>query len=555
MHIPNYRIEKKIGQGGMAVVYLAVHEIMQRQVALKVMLPHLSQDKGFKESFLREGQVIAQLEHPNIVRIYDISITDDIYYMSMEYHSGGTLKDRLLNKKYSIAFCITLLQQIGAGLTLAHQRGYIHRDIKPANILFSKDNIATLADFGIAKLQNITSDLTKMGYIMGTAQYMSPEQSTTQILDQRSDIYSLGLVFYEMLTGEKVVRNKTGLQAMYHHTNLPIPILPDNYQHLQSVLNKVLARNANDRFSTVNEFIETLITTNNSYQAEPQKPQRNHKSQPVKKSPLLLTRWIKPILTTATLAIMLLTGFFFYLNEKNKELNPINTTEQKVSNEAVSPELIPQEKLQPAKHPIKKISYLYQPHNYYNKLEQELALLTEETVELLTLSPDNEQAQQTRDNILKRYHSFALMLLKSMRIDKAKTIINTGLKLSTTYKPLKNLKKAIERRPETLSETENKHIQALMNEAKIHTQAGRYVLPTEKNALDSYQKILVLAPRNEAAVEKINAISSIFENKIENNLDKNTYEANELLNQALALFPFNEKLLQFQNKIKTINNL
>ena len=202
--IPNYTIEREIGEGGMATVYLAVQDMLHRYVAIKVMRPELTQDKNFRQSFLSEGSTIANLEHSNIIRIYDIGITDDtVFYMAMEYLSGGNLKERLDKGKLSYSHTIFILEEVANGLAYAHKKGYIHRDIKPANILFRDDGIAVLSDFGLAKLQDSSGELTRLGFTKGTIQYMSPEQAITTDLDQRSDIYSLGLVFYEMLTGDK----------------------------------------------------------------------------------------------------------------------------------------------------------------------------------------------------------------------------------------------------------------------------------------------------------------------------------------------------------------
>jgi serine/threonine protein kinase len=259
--IPNYTIEREIGEGGMATVYLAVQDMLQRYVAIKVMRPELTQDKNFRQSFLSEGSTIANLEHTNIIRIHDIGITDDtVYYMAMEYLSGGSLKERLDKGKLSYSHTVFILEEVANGLAYAHKKGYIHRDIKPANILFRDDGIAVLSDFGLAKLQDSSGELTRMGFAKGTIQYMSPEQAVTTDLDQRSDIYSLGLVFYEMLTGNKAFLAESSIQAIHQHTVVAPPSLPVEYAFLQPVLDKVLAKSPDQRYQNVSDFIKAIKT-------------------------------------------------------------------------------------------------------------------------------------------------------------------------------------------------------------------------------------------------------------------------------------------------------
>jgi len=245
----------------MATVYLAVQDMLHRYVAIKVMRPELTQDKNFRQSFLSEGSTIANLEHSNIIRIYDIGITDDtVFYMAMEYLSGGNLKERLDKGKLSYSHTIFILEEVANGLAYAHKKGYIHRDIKPANILFRDDGIAVLSDFGLAKLQDSSGELTRLGFTKGTIQYMSPEQAITTDLDQRSDIYSLGLVFYEMLTGDKAFLADSTIQAIHQHTAVEPPSFPAEYAFLQPILDKVLAKNPDQRYQTVADFLVAIKT-------------------------------------------------------------------------------------------------------------------------------------------------------------------------------------------------------------------------------------------------------------------------------------------------------
>ena len=256
--IPNYTIERELGRGGMATVYLAVQDMLHRYVALKVMLPELIRDESFRKSFLSEGSTIASLQHSNIVSIHDIGITDDsVFYMAMEYLSGGSLREILTKGKLSYSHIVFILEELASGLSYAHKKGYIHRDIKPGNILFRDNGVAVLSDFGIAKLKGSSGDMTRMGFTQGTLQYMSPEQVTTSSLDHRSDIYSLGLVFYEMLTGDRSFFTNTSLQNILQR---PIPQLPDEYAFLQTVLDKVLSTKPEERYQDADEFVRAIKT-------------------------------------------------------------------------------------------------------------------------------------------------------------------------------------------------------------------------------------------------------------------------------------------------------
>ena len=270
IEIPNFTIEKEVGRGGMALVYLAEQDMLGRKVALKVLLPDMVKDETLRNSFLSEGKTIANLEHPNIVRIHDIGIVNEsIFYMAMEYLSGGTLKERLVESKLSYEVSLKFLTEISKGLSYAHSKGYIHRDIKPGNILFRDDGTAVLTDFGIAKLQDTSGDLTRLGFTLGTVQYMSPEQATTTELDSRSDIYSLGLVFYEMLTGQKAFKADSNIQAIHQHTTVPPPKLPEEYAFLQSVMDKVLAKEPSARYQSSDEFVYAVQTAKHIPAAAP----------------------------------------------------------------------------------------------------------------------------------------------------------------------------------------------------------------------------------------------------------------------------------------------
>ena len=257
IQVANYRIEKEIGRGGMATVYLAIQESLERKVALKVMSPALAADPLFCKSFLREGKIIAQFNHPNIIVIYDIGVSNFNYYMAMEYVGGGSLSARI-EKGLSPQTALTIMRQVGGALGYAHERGFIHRDVKPANILFRDDGTALLTDFGIAKSIGTAGELTQMGYMAGTPYYMSPEQATGKKADARSDLYSLGILFHEMLTGKKPYVADETIAVMNMHLNSPLPRLPARFAQFQPFLDRLIAKDPDDRFSSAAEMIRAL---------------------------------------------------------------------------------------------------------------------------------------------------------------------------------------------------------------------------------------------------------------------------------------------------------
>lgn len=252
LQIPGYRIIRKINQGGMSTVYLAIQMSVGRIVALKVMNPSLTNDPAFSERFQREATIVGQLSHPNIVAIYDIGRADDLNYIAMDYLPGGSVHDKMINGLTGEE-ALKVTKEIANALDHAHEKGYIHRDIKPENILFRADNSAVLSDFGVAKGIVGVSRMTHVGTVVGTPHYMSPEQARGQPVDSRSDLYSLGVVFFEMLTGALPYQGEDAVTIALKHISAPIPKLPIQYQTYQKLLEKFLAKDPNSRFQSGNE--------------------------------------------------------------------------------------------------------------------------------------------------------------------------------------------------------------------------------------------------------------------------------------------------------------
>lgn len=257
MEIPGYTIEREIGRGGMARVYLGIQRKFGRLVAIKVVSPQFTNDASFSKRFVREARIIAQLSHPNIVQVHDAGVHGEIYYLVMEYLRGGDL-NRRLGRGMHMQAVVGVIKDMARALNYAHAKGYVHRDIKPENILFREDGSAVLSDFGIARLVAAEGNMTRNGTIVGTPQYMSPEQAAGRNLDGRADLYSLGVVIYRMLTGDVPYQADSAVAVGIRHLQDPIPRLPDHLQSFQGIVDKVLAKNPDDRYQTGNALNEAL---------------------------------------------------------------------------------------------------------------------------------------------------------------------------------------------------------------------------------------------------------------------------------------------------------
>ncbi len=257
MYIPGYQIERELGQGGMAIVYLALQESLHRHVALKVIKPVLTTDAEFAARFLREGRIIAQLSDPHIVTVYDIASHEGTYYLSMEYLGGGTLQQRI-REGMSPSETLIIARAIVGALHYAHERGIVHRDIKPQNILFRENGTSVLTDFGIAKTLGSSTIMTRTGLSIGTPRYMSPEQIRGQGVDTRADLYSFGVLFYEMLTGNVPYAAEDSFALAMMHVTAPVPELPPRLSTYQPLLNKLLDKDPEQRFQSGRDFIAAL---------------------------------------------------------------------------------------------------------------------------------------------------------------------------------------------------------------------------------------------------------------------------------------------------------
>jgi streptogramin lyase/predicted Ser/Thr protein kinase len=264
--IGGFRIEAEIGRGGMGVVYLAEQESPRRKVALKILAPHLAGDPAFRERFQRETDAAASIEHPNVVPIYGAGEADGQLYLAMRYIEGTDLAT-LITEEGALApdRAARICAQVAEALSAAHRGGIVHRDVKPGNVLVDAEDHGYLSDFGLVRQTEIGSGITKTGQLTGTVDYVAPEQIRGDPVDGRADLYSLGCVLFECLTGEPPFRRESEVATLYAHLESPTPLAserrPGVSSSLDAVVAKATAKRADERFATAHDFASAISVT------------------------------------------------------------------------------------------------------------------------------------------------------------------------------------------------------------------------------------------------------------------------------------------------------
>ncbi len=257
IEIPGYQLLRPLGSGGMATVYLARDIAANREVALKVISPALLADSGFAARFLREARIAARFSHPHIVDIYDVGHSGDSHYLSMEYLAGGAVLDQRHTPR-TLDFGIRVVREIAGALSYVHGQGFVHRDVKTDNLLLREDGSAVLTDFGIVRANPAAARITLAGTVIGTPQYMSPEQARGGDVDGRSDLYALGIILFELLTGRAPYDAVDSFALGVRHADDPLPQLPEGFAVAQPLLDRLLAKQPVERFQTGDEVAEAI---------------------------------------------------------------------------------------------------------------------------------------------------------------------------------------------------------------------------------------------------------------------------------------------------------
>ena len=259
--IRGHRCIRQVGSGGMCTIYLAESERAGTLVVLKVFnqVPDVSERIVSFDRFLQEYEIVAGLKHKNIVRIYDLGIADDHAYIAMEHFPAGDLRQRMKKPLLPIT-ALKFLEQIASALDAIHSVGVLHRDLKPANVMLRADGSVCLIDFGLAKANELDVSLTGTREIFGTPYYMSPEQGHAEEIDARSDLYSLGVMFYEMLIGRKPYTGATAMEVIYKHKRADLPEIAPQFADYREILLRLLAKSPADRYQSAGALLEAIAS-------------------------------------------------------------------------------------------------------------------------------------------------------------------------------------------------------------------------------------------------------------------------------------------------------
>ncbi len=257
-NLKGYDFKRRISVNEVSSVYLVRELATEKMIVLKILrqVPDFGGETAF-DRFLQEYELIAKINHPNIVRIFDLGVADDHAFIAMEFCSQGSLKRRI-KQGLEPARAFDLMHQIASALAELHESGIMHRDLKPTNVMFREDDTLVLIDFGLAKQAHLRAEITSTGEIFGTPYYMSPEQGHADEVDERGDIYSLGIIFFEMLTGMKPFEGDTAMSVIIQHRQAALPQLPDELSDYQPAIDRMLAKKPEERFASAKEVLAWL---------------------------------------------------------------------------------------------------------------------------------------------------------------------------------------------------------------------------------------------------------------------------------------------------------
>lgn len=489
MEIPGYRIEKEIGKGGMATVYLAVQESLERSVVLKIMdRVQRTASEEMAQRFMDEGRIVASLHHPNIVTIYDIGLAGEDLYISMEYVQGGDLKKRM-ESHVTPKTALDIIAKIATALDSAHSHNVIHRDVKPANILFREDGTPLLTDFGIAKQTDYDKDLTSTGIFLGSPNYVSPEQADGRSVDGRSDIYSLGCIFYEMLTGYKPYHSDSVIDIVIQHKTSAVPTLPEKLSIYQSLLDRMMAKNLDDRFANAQEMLKSIAklqALENTGEEEliPDFDITGHADTKKK------TEKTKKKMSITLIVLLVLSSIFFFgLQFVEIKLKSSEASMAQVSTNSV----LPQTAIDPAKN------------------------LAEQTLETIQTSQE--------------------------------PVTNTGVTTETVSEESQVQENAVEPKPAKPASEEVTRALAWLGKQSLDEYKLTY--PPKDNAYYYYSRLLELEPNNRSAYEGILAIADRYVILAEQSFANNEVEKTKTyIEIGLQINPRNTALISMQDLVK-----
>ena len=575
MDIKGYRIEKVIGRGGMATVYLAVQTALERHVALKVMNPAFANDREFTTRFLQEGPIAAKLSDPQIVTVYDSGVDQKHYYLAMEYLPGGTLKQKIRDG-LPIEKTLNIIKLLAKGLSYAHSQKVLHRDIKPQNILFRASGEPVLTDFGIAKALTQASHLTVPGTAFGSPKYMSPEQAKGAGLDHRSDLYSLGVVFYEMLAGRPPFESKDAITLAQMHITDAVPPLPERLAVFQPLIDRLLSKDPNARFQSAEEFLSALKDVRHRYELDMSSSNRlsvdvtqvrmSDRSRQTIPSPPKRSAIPKLLTGFAVLAAAVIGGGYIYQtynkddprstttgtnNATASQPSPVETALVTAREQQQQGEL--EQSLQTVRNALQQAPEHGQLLALENELEQALAARQQAASQAAAAEAEAKLAESIAKSLSK-----ARQLRRQGELEQSLALVQEALQQSpehpellTLEQELQNTIADLDRRRQAAAHlaTAQKALQQNdLNSALTAAQQGLELIPDHLELLALQTQI----GQKQAALEREQQVFQVYQ-QAQQQLQQNQPEAAlSSLQEALKLKPDDERLTALRDEILAI---
>ena len=507
-----YKIQKKIGEGGMASVFLAMQESLNRAVALKILKKFDTEEQITR--FFNEGKIIASLKHPNIITIHDLGEVKGRCFLAMEYIDGGDLT-QYINKGLEPDEIIQLIKLIANCLEFVHQKGIVHRDIKPENILFRKDGSPVLTDFGVAKQIQTDTSLTMDGMTIGSPHYISPEQAEHKQLDARTDIYSLGIILYEMLTGQKPFQGNSPIEIIIAHLTTEAEPLPKHLERYQELLDIMIAKDAVDRFNSAADLTDFLgklqCSTPTTLHALTKKLNKvissteKHTKHSVNNS-LSKKKFVAPVksqhkwLWPGIILTVILLFFIYNVTFQNKQ------------------------------PPIQQISSFDLASEKNSHINSNAASTNDGNIQLLLIQAEIilDDKNLTLSKLKQAYDAYNLVL----NLDSNNTIALHGINhIATLYMNVQD------------------EISFNLAAAEKALRSFKLTTPEKDNALFYFQETLRLDPNNPKAQQGKTRIANAYADLVEINLNAFEYnKAKSYLYKGLAIQPTSSRLLALEKQ-------
>ena len=531
---PNFDVIRELGRGGNATVYLAVQRSLNRRVAVKLMHGGGWLDDQQKARFLREGRIVAKLNHPNIVPVYEVGEADDAaksLFLVMEYLSGGTLSENA--DKMTIAELRRTISQVCSALAYSHEHDIVHRDVKPDNVLFKSPEHAMLGDFGIARTADSLTQMTVTGTLLGTPDYMSPEQVSGSAVDGRSDLYSLGVMLYELLTGYRPIEGESMMATGLQHLTVDPRPLPENISALQPCMDRLLAKQPDERFDGANQVAEAFNDALTSMRVD-ETTQLNTLHAGIKPERVALDTLLtaaRPVTrpqrgrwalgaAAVTLIGAVFVAFdqdFFGADEPEPEIQT-----------ASSPPITPPGP-SPTDQALRRADEAFRLDRWFGNDETDAVPVYRQVLEL---DPGNELAAQRLQAMLETSVARAQQMIEQGSLDAAALRIDQIAEAWPANAEVSSLRESLvearqTRESQVAANRRAAEVRALLADASAAQSTGTWITQDEQGALQLYAKVLSLDSDNAVAGAGMDQVVLSIRRDIEQDVDALAFDEAE----------------------------